>query len=24
VLTHRADTVAKLHSDGLHYILRPE
>ena len=24
VLTHRADTVAKLHSDGLHYILKPE
>ncbi|MDO9146877.1 MAG: feruloyl-CoA synthase [Hydrogenophaga sp.] len=23
VLTHRADTVAKLHSDGLHYILKP-
>jgi len=23
VLTHRADTVSKLHSDGLHYILKP-
>lgn len=23
VLTHRADTVAKLHSDGLRYILKP-
>ena len=23
VLTHRAETVAKLHSDGLHYILKP-
>ena len=23
VLTHRADTVAKLHSDALHYILKP-
>ena len=24
VLTHRADTVAKLHADGLHYILKPQ
>jgi feruloyl-CoA synthase len=24
VLTHRADTVAKLHSDGLRYILKPQ
>ena len=23
VLTHRADTVAKLHSDGLRYIIKP-
>jgi feruloyl-CoA synthase len=23
VLTHRAETVAKLHSDGLRYILKP-
>ncbi|MBU4519543.1 MAG: feruloyl-CoA synthase [Gammaproteobacteria bacterium] len=24
VLTHRADTVAKLHSDGLRYIIKPQ
>jgi len=24
VLTHRADTVARLHDDGLHYILKPQ
>lgn len=24
VLTHRADTVAKLHSDGLRYIIKPK
>lgn len=24
VLTHRADTVAKLHADELHYILKPQ
>ena len=23
VLTHRAETVAKLHADGLHYIIKP-
>jgi feruloyl-CoA synthase len=23
VLTHRADTVARLHNDGLHHILKP-
>jgi feruloyl-CoA synthase len=23
VLTHRADTVAKLHNDALHFILKP-
>ena len=23
VLTHRAETVTKLHSDSLHYILKP-
>jgi len=24
VLSHRADTVAKLHADELHYILKPQ
>ena len=24
ILTHRAETVAKLHADELHYILKPQ
>jgi feruloyl-CoA synthase len=24
VLTHRADTVEKLHADALHYIIKPQ